>query len=257
MQLPTQEFTPLIMLVTFIFLLVPSFLFIYFHVYNSRKKRRLEETIRLEQEFATEILKTRIEVHENTLQAIGANLHDNIGNLVNQINLTLKSLTEQTESLDEKITNAIDLTNQTLTELNFLDKLFQGKELKMGLPYAIKHELLLQKRIDKFKYVYINSDQHHISQEKQLVLFRIFQEIIKNITRHAEATLIQVEANFCKNVFIMDVRDNGKGFNTNLPMGKDAMGLHHMYRRARMINAEAIVKSQPGAGTHISIQVQL
>ena len=82
----------LIIVTTIIFLIAPAFILLYTFVYNQRKKRHIEEKKIMQITFASEIAKTQLEVQEQTMQTIGAELHDNIGQLLSLTSLTLNSI---------------------------------------------------------------------------------------------------------------------------------------------------------------------
>ena len=116
----------LILTITLIFLIAPAFILLYIVVYNRRKKKHMEEKEMMKLTFETELVKTQYEVQEQTMQTIGAELHDNIGQLLSLTSLTLNSieLDNQTKA-KQKIETAIDLTIRSIKELRLLGKLLQ------------------------------------------------------------------------------------------------------------------------------------
>ena len=98
-------------------------------------------------------------------------------------------------------------------------------------------------------------------EEIELVLFRIIQEALSNIRRHSHATEAEVKIQFDEDKIKITVSDNGKGF--DLPknivdLTRDGkLGLAGMQERARLINANLIMHSQPGNGTEIFVEVPM
>src|ERR1700744_5516422 len=137
------QFRDLILIAKLIFLLAPVFLILYILVINRRKKRDLEEKVQMKLAFDNEIVKTQLEVQEQTMQNIGADLHDNIGQLLSLSSLTLNSIqVDDQEKSGQKIQAAIDLTGRSIKEMRLLGKLLQGDQLiVLGLPEAIRHEI--------------------------------------------------------------------------------------------------------------------
>jgi signal transduction histidine kinase len=90
--------------------------------------------------------------------------------------------------------------------------------------------------------------------EKPIILFRMIQEVINNIIKHAEANTIYLKAIKENNKLVITIQDDGRGFSENLVAG--GAGLHNLQNRAKMINAELKVKSQPGQGTLVTISIE-
>lgn len=81
MQIPAETLILAITLGTLIFLIAPAFLLLYVNSYNDRKKRHAEERLRMQKSFEAEMLRAGMEMREQTMQTIGADLHDNVGQL--------------------------------------------------------------------------------------------------------------------------------------------------------------------------------
>jgi signal transduction histidine kinase len=94
-----------------------------------------------------------------------------------------------------------------------------------------------------------------LNEKKEIILFRILQEAINNIIRHATAKDICINLYYLKDLLSMQVRDNGTGFLVNelSSVGKSINGLHNMQHRAKLIEAEFLIDSKPGEGTCITV----
>src|SRR5476651_340066 len=87
-----NEVKQLIIIATLIFLIAPAFLLLYIFIYNRRKKKNIEKKEQKKLNFEAEIVKTQLEIQEQTIQTIGTDLHDNIGQLLSLTSLTLGSI---------------------------------------------------------------------------------------------------------------------------------------------------------------------
>ena len=87
-------------------------------------------------------------------------------------------------------------------------------------------------------------------------LFRIYQEALTNIARHANATRVDAVLSQEENRIVLEIRDNGKGFNPN-DMAKKTLGLKGMQERALMIDGDFHIESTPGQGTYIQISIPI
>jgi len=87
-----------------------------------------------------------------------------------------------------------------------------------------------------------------------LFIYRIFQEAIQNIIRHAEATEVAIELSETEQLYCLRVRDNGKGFDMVNNGGKNGLGVRSMAQRAMLIGAEILTETAPGRGTTITLK---
>ena len=100
----------------------------------------------------------------------------------------------------------------------------------------------------------INGSPPHLSDVQQLTIFRIMQECLTNISKHAKANEVSVDVHFSRDRMRMDIQDDGQGFDPNRTP-KHHYGLINMRERARKANGEVSIDSSPGAGTRISLSI--
>lgn len=260
MQILSNRLTFLIILGTLIFLIAPIFLLLYIASYNRRKKKHIEEKAQMQQTFAAEILKTQLEVQEQTMQTIGADLHDNIGQLLSLTSLTLNSIEiNEVNKAQQKIDTALDLNSRCIKELRLLGKLLQGEQLiSNGLTEAISNEITWIEKVGQFQVEYHaeNSCPERGNPDKDLLVFRILQEILNNIIKHAFATQINIKLDCRNSCLQLLVEDNGIGFSTDHVPGKqEGMGLHNIRKRAELMDGEIDIASRPGTGTCITLKI--
>ena len=256
----STNITNLVVIVTLIFLIAPAFLLLYIAVYNRRKKKHQDEKVQMKLAFETEMIKTQLEVQEQTMQTIGADLHDNVGQLLSLMSLTLKSIElDDLNKAGYKIDTAIDLTLRAIKEMRLLGKLLQGDQLiAQGLANAIRNETDWLERSGHYKISYTcNSEQAPAKHpDKDLVIFRILQEVLNNIIKHARATEISIRLYYLKDEWQLTVKDNGVGFNlADIPAQQRGAGLHNIQKRAAIIGGSCMVESVPGSGTGINIYI--
>ncbi len=259
MQISSEEIIFLIGLTSIIFLIAPCFLILYVLSYNRRKKKHLEEKVWLKTTFENELLKTQMEVQEQTLKTVANDLHDNIGQLLSLITITLSTIDlEENSKIASKIILTDDLTRRSINELKALSRLLHGEELiSKGLAAAIEFELEWLKRSERYQISFKKDSFKSVADSaKETMVFRLFQECINNIIQHAKASKIVIILEQDNSSFKLTISDNGIGFNVdeklNLKMG---MGLYNIKRRAAMINGTATITSIPGSGSVIAITV--
>jgi len=259
MQVSSTDLIYLIGLTSIVFLIAPFSLLIYINLYNRRKKRHKEEKEILKKSFENELLKSQMEVQEQTMQTIASNLHDNIGQLLSLTVVTLSSINlDEPLRVAEKVESAGQLAKRSIKELRQLSRLIYGQELmRTGLASAIDFELDYLKNAGLHT---INFNSNYVIKEQQadneIILFRIFQEILNNVVRHAYATTVDVDIDQTADQIKLGIKDNGKSFNIDEVLKQQkGMGLFNIRKRVTLIGGNIDIIAVPDVGTEINIIV--
>lgn len=257
MQISSKDLISLIGLASAIFLIAPVSLIIYVIQYNNRKKKHEQEKEWLKTNFENELLKSQMEVQEQTMQNVAANLHDNIGQLLSLTVVTLSTVDPcEPSRVNQKVNAASDLAKRAIKELRQLSRLIYGKELiHMGLANAIAFELDYLKNADLHTITFDSNYQPREGYyDKEVILFRIFQEILNNAVRHADATAIHVWINQDEKELALMIKDNGKGFNEEeVIKEKKGLGLFNIRRRIALIGGHMTIAAQNGTEINMII----
>jgi PAS domain S-box-containing protein len=200
-------------------------------------------------------------------QRLARELHDSVTQALFSTNLIARSLEmllqrEGTHSPDvmDKITDLRQLTHGALAEMRALIfELRPGALEEEGLMEALrKHAAGIQGR-QELRVDVTGSGEGTLPRLKpaaEEALYRIAQEALHNVVKHARATRVEVSIGARDGVVIMQVSDDGIGFNIEeVPAGH--MGLGTMGQRARALHAEYLVRSRPGEGTIVTVRVPL
>ena len=253
-----NEAKDLIIITSIIFLTAPIAIVTYILVYNQKKRKFFEEKDLLKKKFEEEILKTQSEVREQTLQTIGADLHDNIGQLLSLSSLTLHSINlEDKNRATIKIDTAQAIITQAIKEMRALGQFIQGDNLvNLGLVKAIENQLGWVEKSGRFEVEFIRDGEapsltHH---GKDLFIFRMIQEILNNIIKHSQAKKIKIKIRFSDKAFQLYMEDNGIGFDLDENF-KDlpGMGLKNIDKRVEILGGNFNILSNLGKGTIINI----
>jgi two-component system NarL family sensor kinase len=248
---------------TLLVLLLVSFLMTFFFLYQRRRIHHIKEKATLQAQFSQEILKSQIEVQNSTLQQIGQELHDNIGQLLSvaKINLNILEVTDQDEENREYIKQTNDIIGQSIQDLRSLTKSLDGDFVQQfGLQESITHELQRIRKTKKFETeIMQQGETFPLGFEKEIILFRIFQEFINNSLKHSAAKNIKVKFTYAPDQFKLCIFDDGKGFDygklkTNKMFDAGA-GLRNISRRCELIGGNCKLESYPGKGTQLDIEL--
>lgn len=126
----------------------------------------------------------------------------------------------------------------------------------LGLPAALEWQLEeLRRRTGLETMLTASADEAAITPEVATALFRVFQEALTNIARHAQAQRVEVELEQNHQAMRLQVRDDGCGFEVHRAGQRRSFGLSGMRERVRLLGGHLVVHSQPGAGTRIDVYV--
>lgn len=243
-----------------VFLVLACFVIYFVLLYRKRQLKNELDKIEMKMTHETELLKTQIEVQEQTMQTIAADLHDNIGQLLSLTTLTLSSIDLANEQkAAKKIGDSLTLVNKSIQELRELAKVLHGEQLiAQGLGHALQQEFNWLKKTEAFQLQFNNqlSDVKTDSPQKDLIILRLVQEIFNNIIKHARAKNIAVEVYLNNDLLHLEVKEDGIGFDyETIKKEKMGMGLASLQKRIAMINGSININSVPQQGTAISIQI--
>jgi signal transduction histidine kinase len=214
----------------------------------------------MKSQFTQTLLQSQLEIQEQTLQQVSRELHDNLGQIASLIKINLNTLQlADLAKATEKIEATKDLTRQLLADLKALSVNLGSDRLnQLGLVKALQAEVDNLNKTGAFTAQFTcTGNIPDIPDDPSIILYRMAQEILNNMVKHSGAPLIKLSVSFSENLFTLAFTDNGTGFDVAAKMESGGAGLKNLQNRAQLINATLTIDSQPGQGTHISIQTAL
>jgi len=243
---------------TLVFLIIGFFIVILVAYINQRKKKHLEEKQTMQLNFQQEILKSQLEIQEHTFNHISQEIHDNVGQVLSlakvQINIMNESENLNRQMLDEVKQNV----GKALTDLRDIAKSLSSERLRnLGIVEAVKIET---ERINKTGIIHSTletaGEEIKMDEQKKQILFRIIQECLQNIIKHAQASELHLQFNFKPERLEVSVNDNGKGFDVSRAISNSAgLGLQNIKSRASLIGGELFIESTLNKGSAITIKI--
>jgi len=246
-----------IFLVTVLSVIVAAGIIVFVLIYQKKQFQYLSERKQLKADYEKEILESRLEIQEQTMKSISQEVHDNVGQVLSvaKLNLGMIGLNDPGLVVQEKINNVSELLQKAIKDLRDLSKSLHSDVIaEKGLLKAIENEVDILKKTGAYAVILnIEGDYYHLPEQKELILFRIFQEIINNIIKHAKASSIDVRIFFQLQQLMLCIHDNGIGFDIgSIDTGK-GIGLRNIINRSQLIGASYSIDSLPGKGTAIKI----
>ena len=253
----------------------------WIHVYGSTYIERNKEgkPIRLvgsmmditEQKKATEQIKeNNAQLHQLTghLQTIreeersriGQEIHDQLGQHLTVLKMDVSRLRKNIPAGKNKEEDLVEILSELDNCLQMVRKI--SSDLRpsivddLGIIAALEWLAEdFEKRTEISTKFYYNVAELKLPPTHSIGLFRIFQESLTNVVRHAEAKEVVAVLKLENGAIVLTITDNGKGFDKNLVGGKRSLGLLGMSERALLMNGKYEINSAPGMGTEIKVTV--
>lgn len=216
---------------------------------------------KMHREFQHAIFSSKLEIQEQTFQEISQEIHDNIGQILSLAKLHIATMEAGNNSvLAGKIREAKTLITKAISDLRSLShRLNTGYINEVGFDTAVKRELDTIRRSGAYATQFdIEGRPVRFDSQKELILFRIVQELLNNIIKHAGAKTITVTLAYDTEVLQVAIHDDGRGFDfDSLGAEPGGLGLKSMHHRASLIGAEFHLTSHIGSGTAATVRLPL
>ena len=229
---------------------------------NQKKFHFNKKLSKVESDFHENMLITRIEIQEQTFNQISREIHDHIGQRLTLARLYVNELAPKIEGPELDILHeSSSMIEEAIRDLKSLSRSLTANIIQTeGLIPALQLEI---NRIKKITQTAIELQIVHdekipfMHEEKELIIYRIIQEALQNIIRHADASNVLICFIFKNNLLELTIQDNGKGFNQDdfkRNRSTQSSGLINLKKRAEMLNGQFNITSSLGKGTTLSFQ---
>lgn len=231
--------------------------------------RDLTERIKAEQELQhyynqLKELNTYLQnVREDERTGIAREIHDELGQQLTVLKMDIswlsKKISDDKPEIREKLEGLIEMVDNTVKSVRRISSELRPSLLDdLGLPAAIEwHAQEFMKRTGLRIQTAIEQQEMSLPGKLAITLFRVYQESLTNVARHADATRIQVSLKTDKKRLYMEVLDDGKGFLQTDIENKKTLGILGMKERIAIIKGEYEIESIPGKGTRVKVSVPL
>lgn len=230
---------------------------------NITDSKLAEDTRRdLEREMANQkmtaqkqVTREIIKAQENERNRIGQELHDNVNQILAGAKMFLSSAGKSDERLEKLIRYPMELIDKCMDEIRMLSKRqvtplkdVDLKELVESLLQDLEHTSPIKARL-------VYELPQAMEDDLNLNIYRIVQEQVSNVVKHANATQVSIEMVTSGGNAVITIADNGVGF--DVQKKRNGVGISNMINRIGVFNGRVWIRSSPGEGTLVQITVPL
>jgi signal transduction histidine kinase len=240
--------------------------FLVFSLKDVTEQKRKEDLLRESGELLRRLSSELITAQEIERKRISRELHDELGQALSLIKLRLGYIEEHLEEtqglLKVNCTDTIDFIDKTIEDVRRLSHDLSPAILEdLGLASAVGRLVQGLNEIERTVHIdYTMTDVDHlIPKEFHMNIYRIIQEALTNILKHAEARNISIVTEQKDGEVIISITDDGRGFDVQRAMTmitvEKGLGLASMQERIHMIGGTMDIESQQGKGTRLSLHI--
>lgn len=250
---------PLFIAGTLVLVLFAFFLIAYLIVQKNKQNAYHLEKQRLIFDYQNEILRTKLEEQERTMNQISKDIHDNVGQLLSLVQMNMYLIAENTVTDKQKqvVEKTNGLVERAITDLRNISHSMNNNFVeRLGLVDVIRKELeyiRLSRNISC--NIDVQGDNQSLQPEKELMIYRIAQEATHNILKHAKASIINILLIFEPDSFKMRISDNGIGFSKDKLYDMNGLGLLNMFQRAKFLGGDLDIQSEAQKGSTITLTI--
>ncbi len=232
------------------------------------ERKQVEADLRITSEQLRALSARLQSAREEEGTRIAREIHDEIGSMLTGLKWDLEEISRmlstppgesQLAVMREKVRALIKLTDMSVSTLRRIASELRPSVLDdLGLAAAIEWQAQqFQARTGIICDCDCSLENIELSAEQSTAVFRIFQEALTNVLRHAQATRVAIKIKEENGYFVLSVSDNGKGMKDREISGTESLGLLGMRERAYLIGGEVSITSAEGQGTVVTLRVPI
>ena len=231
------------------------------NVIDITEQKNTEDALRHSQRELQTLSEKLLQAQEVERKRIASELHDSVGQSITAIKFGIENALREYNSILPQsgqlyLQNAVEKLRWTVEEV---------RKISMNLRPSMLDDLGLRATITWFMREFnslmqeisvdtrIDIEEEDLSDARKVVIFRVIQETLNNVAKHAEAGNVSVELLNTGEMLTLSVKDDGKGFSPDNVYAGQGFGLSSMRERVKLTGGELDIESAPGAGTHVHV----
>ena len=251
----TQSILIFVALSTVLILLLITLITVILYRYKQRQNAYFKDLETLKKLHENALLQTQLEIQEQTFQNISREIHDNIGQKLTLAKLHLNTLNyAESQKTAAQINDSINMISEAITDLSDISQSMNSENiLNNGLIKGLEYEMEQLEKSGLYDIsLAVTGNTLFLDAHKELVIFRIVQEALNNIVKHAKANKISISLHYNTAKLALIVSDNGIGFDGISCTGS---GLFNMKKRTEMLKGHIEISSKVDKGTNVIIKI--
>ncbi len=262
MQHQTSNQLLFITAVTILLVFLLTFIGAILFLYQKRMAVHGKQIENVKNSYEKNLLQTRLEIQEQIFRHIAREIHDNIGLSLTIAKLQLNTLNySNTQKTMEGVDASVELISKAVNGLSDISKGLNPDVITSnGLYNTLKAEMEKISRSGMYQVEFdCTGPVVFLEAGRELILYRIAQEALNNVLKHAGATYICLRLLYETKQVTLSVEDNGCGFTIGETekKGRSALrsGLINIHNRSKTLRGNCIITSTAGKGTIVSVTV--
>lgn len=226
------------------------------------ERKNVEEALRQSQETLRELAAYQERIREDERKRIAREIHDELGQNLLALRLDVSGLHARAGDrhplLRQRAAEALGYIDTTMKSIRSIMNNLRPPVLDLGLHAAIEWQVRQFEQRNGIKCdLVMNEDGLTLQDAQATAIFRILQESLTNIGRHAHANHVEIALTIARDRLLLTVRDNGVGMYPGDRRKPRSFGLVGIQERVKMLNGELTIDSRLGKGTVLQLSVPL
>ncbi len=227
------------------------------------ERMRWEEQISLSSEKLRALAAHLESIREEERIKISREIHDNLGQSLTGLKMDISWIQKRNKNNNSEIFNKLnsmsDEVSNTIQIVRKISSELRPSELdNLGIIAAIETSAReFEERTEIPCKIYTSIDDVSLNQQKSTIIFRILQEALTNIIRHAKANEVKINIKLANNNFVLNVEDDGIGIKNEQLLKSNSFGIMGMKERAYIVKGEVDISSLPQKGTRVKIVIPI
>jgi len=241
-----------------VFLVITGMVVFILLFYQKKKFQHRQQLTDMQHRFSEELFKSQLEIQEHTFNQISSEIHDNVGQILSLAKVQVNMLLQQTPGDKEMLYGIRDNIGKSISDLRNIAKSLNSDLVNTQSVHAAVEEEAA--RIHKTGIlqvsVLVEGEEATLQNQKKLILYRIVQESLQNVLKHAAANRVDIVFTYAASTLQIVIADDGAGFDVPRAMQyKSGLGLFNIEKRSQVAGGSCSIESWPGKGTRIAITV--
>ncbi len=225
---------------------------------NTTDKVRLQKKLVAEQKrYQKRVTQQVIQAQEKEREVIGRELHDNVNQVLTTVKLYLEMAFNHKDLREELIPKSMAYITQSINEIRNLSRDLSAPTLgTKSLIDSLQALVEMVQTSSGLHIRFVHEDYcDNLSMDQQLAIYRIVQEQLNNVIKHANAKTVHLSIGQANGRIELIINDDGKGFDTLAK--RSGIGLNNIASRVRVFDGETIIESAVGRGCSLIVRLPL